>query len=613
MIKKDSYSYLMACGILCVAIISFYLPTLTYGFLLDWDDALIASNRALASFNMNFIKFAFSTTNPYWQPVNWLSLGLDKVLWHNSPAAYRLVNVILHTANSLMVVYLTTQLLPLVVTHLESKYIKTAAIFSGVIFGLHPLRVESVVWITERKDVLSATFALLSTITYVQYSYGNSTKSKVTSPLFYCLSLLTKPSAIFLPLIFMLLDWCIKKPVSFFDTRRTVFNKIHYLAISTAYAATLFAKSSVFESAASPRSIETAQTYDSFEMLIAFSRSVFFYLEKYFLPLNLNPLYPTVSRNELHSMSYIVSTTLFTVITLLLVVRCKRARILCAAWFSTILLLLPSIGSFVGSGFSFMAADRISYCMSIIPGLFLAFSMATILHNSQKLFRYAVVIIIISALTLGNITMAQSKIWSSSITFKRAFSQNVPHSSYNESIKSYLSIFSEGKCLESINRLTAATPSNIKTGSNSYSTGKELFDYILDASDMQAKTAFSDEIGFYKSFKSGNSDFSDALEIVECSYKNALVYGFNTADLHHDLGIFYVATGRDANAVEEFSKAAALEPDNSHFWYDIAMLYYTNASYKEADPYLQKLVVLMPGDSYVKNLAVRNRSLIRQN
>lgn len=610
MIKHLFQPFQAACVVLCIAVFCVYIPSLPYGFLLDWDDAMIASNTALGSFSPAFFKFSFTALYPYWQPLNWISLGIDKVLWHNWPSAFRAVNILLHCANCLMVVQLTTMLLPLLRKQFSQHSIQIAALFSGVLFGLHPLRVESVVWITERKDVLAATFALLSTLTYLTSYYGSTRRSRWYSLLFYILSLLTKPSIIFLPLIFVLMDWLINRQERWADLMASLSAKRYYHVITGGYLTLLLVKASVFEGVAA-KGAESSHGYSTIDMVIAFARSVFFYFEKLVLPLNLSPLYATVSRQELYTPLYLILTALFFALTVSATIYARKFRGAATAWYATLLLLIPTVGSLVGGGFSFIAADRISYCMSIVPGLLIAFALAAVLQHTPSWSRFAGIAIVALGCVLSSMTVAQSKVWSDSITFKKAFSAHVPHSNYSESLKAYLQIFSEGKCLAAVEQLKGTNVPHEKTGVNSYNTGKELFDFFVDASPGIDKTAFTDDISLYKALQPHASRYRDALMIVECSYKLAEVHGINSSDLHHDLAALYVATAKDNSAAEQFKQALTLEPGNAHYWYDLAMLYYKSGNHIQADPYLQKLKVLMPGDSYVRNLADHNSSQIK--
>jgi tetratricopeptide (TPR) repeat protein len=173
-----------------------------------------------------------------------------------------------------------------------------------------------------------------------------------------------------------------------------------------------------------------------------------------------------------------------------------------------------------------------------------------------------------------------------------------------------LSVFSEGKCLETVEKMNGKVTINIKTGSNSYNTGRELFDYIVDIAKSDGLASY-DEISFLKAFATSKHKYADSLEVVECSYKVALVYGLSNSDVHHDVGVLYVATGRDDFAAEEFLKALAFEPNNTHFLYDIATLHYKNGMHKKAAPYFQELKKLMPNDIYVQNLADQNILMIK--
>jgi protein O-mannosyl-transferase len=143
-----------------------YWPVRGYGFLNLDDPAFVADNSHVqGGLTWEGIKWAFQLTQDqvdYWHPLTWLSLMLDASLFGPSASGFHLTNVVLHAANSVLV---------LLLLRLLTGAVWRSAIVAAL-FALHPLRVESVAWVTERKDVLSAFFGLLSLLFYVRYAQG---------------------------------------------------------------------------------------------------------------------------------------------------------------------------------------------------------------------------------------------------------------------------------------------------------------------------------------------------------------------------------------------------------------------------------------------------------
>src|SRR5580704_17204432 len=136
------------------------------GQFLEWDDyGHITQNPVIRSLSPANLWMMF--TQPaakLYVPLTWLSFAIDYQLWGHNPFGYHLTNLLLHVANTVLVLLLAFELLRDRVTHA-----RPAAILTAAIFGVHPLRVESVAWATERKDLLFAFFYLLAILAYLRW------------------------------------------------------------------------------------------------------------------------------------------------------------------------------------------------------------------------------------------------------------------------------------------------------------------------------------------------------------------------------------------------------------------------------------------------------------
>lgn len=204
-----------------------FLPALTAGFL-EWDDAvLLAENPHWRGFAFADVRWMLTTVfgGPY-QPLSWLSYALDFTLWGADPAAMRATNYALHAASSALFFLIVEDLIRKASPSTGSRDRAVAAAFAALFWAIHPLRVESVVWLTERRDVLSGFFYLLAVRLYLR------DPEKPLPPLFaFCLAVLSKASAITLPLTLLLLDrWPLR--------RRAWAEKLPYLLIAMAAGVT---------------------------------------------------------------------------------------------------------------------------------------------------------------------------------------------------------------------------------------------------------------------------------------------------------------------------------------------------------------------------------------
>ena len=189
-----------------------FLPGLDCGFINVDDPAYVLNNEALRGLDVNLLRWAFSPPAiDLWIPLTWISLAMDYRIWGLDPYGYHLTNILLHAGNSALVVFLAGRLAGM--TRADRSYLPFwLAVCAGLFFAVHPLRVESVVWITERKDVLNAFFALSAICCYCVYAgaMGNGQRSRHyywLSLLLMLLSLLAKPITVVLPLLLLLLDF----------------------------------------------------------------------------------------------------------------------------------------------------------------------------------------------------------------------------------------------------------------------------------------------------------------------------------------------------------------------------------------------------------------------
>jgi Flp pilus assembly protein TadD len=184
---------------LVVTTLAAYWPLTRCGFVSLDDDVYVTANpHVRAGLTMDGIRWAFTTTHgSLWHPLTWLSHMLDVQLYGMNPVGHHLTNLYLHIANSILVF--------LILRRLSGAFWRSVAV--GVLFALHPLRVESVAWVAERKDVLSMFFALLTIRAYVGYARHPSLTRYGLVVLWCALGLLSKPMLVTLPFVLLLLDY----------------------------------------------------------------------------------------------------------------------------------------------------------------------------------------------------------------------------------------------------------------------------------------------------------------------------------------------------------------------------------------------------------------------
>ncbi len=178
-----------------------FLPMLANGFT-NWDDDIyITSNRLLRGPDWSGIFTGPSASN--YHPLTIITLAFNYAISGTDPISYHFLNWLLHILN--------TALVFLFVYKISGKKIYVAA-FCSVIFGVHPMHVESVAWVSERKDVLYALFFLLALLQYWSFLESGKRLKLVLCFTFFILSLLSKPAANILPVVLYLLDYWHNRP-----------------------------------------------------------------------------------------------------------------------------------------------------------------------------------------------------------------------------------------------------------------------------------------------------------------------------------------------------------------------------------------------------------------
>ncbi len=219
------------CVILAAATWWVYADTLRFDFVAYDDTGYIVENPNIAlGLSRPGLVYAFTTTDMFnWHPLTWISYLIDYEFNGLRAAGYHVTNVVLHVLNTLLL-FLVLRVL----TRAEWQSALVAALF-----GLHPLHVESVAWISERKDMLSTCFALLAIGAYAAHARSPSFRRYLLVALLLGLGLMAKPMLVTLPLLLLLLDyWPLERwRGDFADARRLAIEKVPLLLMAFASAA----------------------------------------------------------------------------------------------------------------------------------------------------------------------------------------------------------------------------------------------------------------------------------------------------------------------------------------------------------------------------------------
>lgn len=214
--SNDRRTRLLAGTLIAAAVLAVYLPVLQAGYIID-DDNYVTANRELRDFDgLKRIWFDLNAT-PQYYPLVFSSFWVEYQIWGDHPAGYHIVNVLLHALNAL-----------LVWTLLQTLGIRGAWL-AAVLFAVHPVQVESVAWVAERKNVLSAAFYFLSLLAFFRWrplASENGERSGrsglyILSLVLFLLALLSKTATVTLPAVILLLAWWKLSRIGLGDVVRT--------------------------------------------------------------------------------------------------------------------------------------------------------------------------------------------------------------------------------------------------------------------------------------------------------------------------------------------------------------------------------------------------------
>ncbi|MBI2400151.1 MAG: tetratricopeptide repeat protein, partial [Deltaproteobacteria bacterium] len=279
-----------------------------------------------------------------------------------------------------------------------------AAFFGALVFGIHPQHVESVAWVSERKDVLSGFFFLLSLIFYLKHIEINKTGSLYWSSFAsFVLALLSKPMAITLPIVLLILDFYpLRRLENLREFKSRITEKIPFFVLIPVTAAlTIWAQHG-------DEAMATIEASPLGQRLDVAVRGLVFYLKKLVWPVDLAPFYVRPLEGEFYNYVFFLSLFFIAAITALAFAFWKK-RSLAAAWAYYALTLLPVIGLVQVSDMA--AADRYSYLPVLGPVFFIAGILgAFISRRGERLVPVAVLMVPLLALS-GFLTVRQEAVW----------------------------------------------------------------------------------------------------------------------------------------------------------------------------------------------------------
>ena len=549
---------------------------------INYDDpAYVLENRHVkGGLSGEALVWAFTASSvSNWHPLTWLSLMLDHDLYGMNAWGYHWTSVILHLLSVLVLFFALVRM---------TGEVWCSGLVAGL-FGVHPLHVESVAWVAERKDVLSGLFWMLGLWGYARYAERPGVSRYWVVVLFFVLGLLSKPMVVAFPFVLLLLDyWPLRRfgGASGETFSRLVYEKIPLFILSAAASVITFL---VQREGQAVSSLVNLPFFDRLgNAAISYGR----YLMKMFLPYDLAVFYPHPGAWPVSEV--FLSFALLLLITLFVLMQFRRRRYLLVGWFWYLGTLVPVIGM-VQVGAQAMA-DRYAYLPLIGVYIIVAWGAADLLQDKQ--YRRVVWGAVVGLVTAMLIFMTQIQVgyWKSSITlFDHALL--VTENNYQAHNNLGRALTNEKRYPEAVDHYLSAIrikpgymPPYLNLGLTLMEQGK--LEEAMTCFSEALKVKPGDGEAF---FALGNLYLKKGLwneAIVQ--YHLALKEKPYDSTLHNNLGLALTRKGEVDQAIQAYRMAIHLVPEHAGAHNNLAMLLMGKGKIDEAIAHFRQAIRYQP-------------------
>jgi protein O-mannosyl-transferase len=508
--------------LLAFATLLVFLPVGWHQFV-NYDDTDYVTENPFVKNGLNWtdIKWAFTAFHAgNWHPLTWISHQLDCELFGLNAGAQHIVNVLFHSANAALVFILLLRL---------TEKLWPAAMVAAL-FAWHPLHVESVAWVAERKDVLSTFFALLALLSYTKFAKENSRRSFWLTLVFFALGLLAKPMLVTLPFVLLLLEFWPLQRLHFSTLGKLLVEKIPFFLLAAASCVVTFIAQKSGDAVVSLQAVSLFYRLENTP--VAFAG----YLLKFFWPANLCVIYPMPGKIPVWQVVLSLAVLIFISV---LAWRWRKTKpYLLFGWLWFLGTLVPVIGLVQVGGQSM--ADRYTYIPSIgffIAVVFLAEDLARRIQAPKIISAGAAALVLLACI---RVTEFQLHFWRDGETlFRRAIAVTRDNA---------IALIDLGVALDAQHRFDESLPV--------YQQAEKL-----DGSRFQVHNNLGNILG----------RLGRHAEAVD-EYRLTIRLNPQEASLHSALGSELAATGQYDDALKEFAEAERLDSHNPNPYVETAKI-----------------------------------------
>jgi tetratricopeptide (TPR) repeat protein len=531
--------WIFAISLVLVCAIAF-APALR-GRFVDWDDYQnFVTNYDFRGLGWSNLKWAWSTTLlGHYVPLSWMSLEADFAMWGMNPHGYHITSLLIHIANVLLLYAAAQKILRMAGAHSPDF----TAWAGALLFAVHPLRVESVAWITERRDVLSLFFTLVALLSYLRHVREERVgRWYWATCLSFAAGLLSKASVVTFPVILLVLNWFPLNRFKALGRRHVIVELSPMFAMSIATGIMSIV------------ALDAGPQLEPLQKLAVSAYALALYVVKTVWPARLAPLYPMPQTIRPFAAPFLAAY----VATILAAVMLWRSRIrrpgLVAASLMSVVLVLPFLGA-VQNG-SVIAADRYTYLAAIPVSILLAVGLERV-----SLLRRGIAVLAIASL-LTVLSRQQSKVW---VTTEALWSRvlEVDSTSY-----------------AAFNGLGAVVAERGESG--------KAIEYFRRSIELNPNYA-----GSYNNLGYELANLGQIDEAI-VAYRAALRLQPEFADAEANLGNAMAFKGRYEEAISHYQRATAVAPNRAGVEFNWALALYRSGRLREAKERLETTLALDP-------------------
>ncbi len=541
--KKNSNKLLPWICAAAIAVITYFVfsPSMDDGFT-NWDDNVYVSYNPLVVNNSVPLVEIFETpVSANYHPLTVLSFALNYQFGKLDPSGYHAVNVFFHILNTILVF--------LFIFLLTRRNLLMAAIVS-LFFGIHPMHVESVTWISERKDVLYVFFFMAGLITYLRYSETKKIGWYIFTFLLFILSCLSKGMAVVFPVILLLIDYLRKVKWE----RRLIIEKIPFFLLALVFG--------IIAINTQKSAIDVIKNLTIFQRLLFACYGAIIYIVKLFIPFKLSAFYPYPKIYSIPMIYYLSPFIILGISAALIYFFLKKEKEIVFGllfYFVSVALVLQ----FISVGAAIMA-DRYSYLSYIGLFFIVAYLINKIWQTKNTkwaLMKYPIMLIAITgAVTFSYQAYLHTQVWKNSETLWTDVIEKYPNAA--------MAYYNRG---------------------NYYYVNNEMDKAMSDyTTALQVDSLYRDD--YYNRgilYATYNKD-----DLAIADYTKAIALDSTKADAHTNRGLLYSKGGKNDLAIADYTKAIALDSSNENAYKDRGVLFLNTGKMDLALADFNKIIIL---------------------